>query len=145
MFNLNKTPETNTSEIKENFNQLVDTTKGNISEVAKDVKQSASKLGSKVQEKGNETKQDALELIESLKALLAQNTESANAEHIKDQITNKVGEWKSLIQHEVANAVETSKAQTTRALREQPFMSLAVAIGAGIVIGYVLGNSQSSK
>lgn len=145
MFNLNKTPETNTSEIKENFNQLVDTTKGNISEVAKDVKQTASKLGNKMQEKGNETKQDALDLIESLKELLAKNTEPAVTDQIRDQISHKVGEWKSLLQHGVENAVESSKAQTTRALREQPFTSLAVAVGAGILIGYLLGNNQSSK
>lgn len=145
MFNLNKTPQTNTSEIKENFTTLVDTTKDNLSEVAKDVKQSADKLGSKIQEKGKETKQDALDLIYSLKALLAKNTDASETDQIKDQVTNKVSEWKALIQDEVANAVETSKAQTTRALHEQPFMSLAVAVGAGILIGYVLGNSQSSK
>lgn len=145
MFNLNKKPETNTSAIKENFATLVDTTKDNLSEVAKEATQSASRLGSKVQEKSKETTQDALELIDSLKALLAKNTDATYTDQIKD----KVSEWKGLIQHEVANAVETSKAQTTKALREQPFMSLAVAIGAGIVIGYVLGNSfsnnQSSK
>lgn len=149
MFNLNKKPETNTSAIKENFTTLVDTTKDNLSEVANEAKQSASRLGSKVQEKSKETTQDALELIDSLKALLAKNTDASYTEQIKDQVINKVSEWKGLIQHEVANAVETSKAQTTKALREQPFMSLAVAIGAGIVIGYVLGNnlsnSQSSK
>ena len=141
MFNLNKKLETNTSEIKENFTTLVDTTKDNLSEVAKDAKQSASRLGSKVQEKSKETTQDALELIDSLKALLAKNTDATYTDQIKD----KVSEWKGLIQHEVANAVETSKAQTTRALREQPFTSLAVAIGAGIVIGYVLGNSLSNS
>ena len=149
MFNLNKKPETNPSEIKENFTTLVDTTKSSLSEVAQDAKQSASKLGSKVQEKSKETTQDALELIDSLKALLAKNVDATNTAQIKDQIVNKVSEWKGLIQGEVGNAVEISKAQTTKALREQPFMSLAVAIGAGIVIGYVLGNSisnsQSSK
>ncbi len=145
MFNLNKTPETKNSEIKENFTQLVDTTKENISDVAKDVKQSANKLGSKMQEKGSETKQDALELIDSLKALLANSTESTDTDLIKEQVTNKVAEWKALIQHEVTNAVESSKARTTKVLHEQPFTSLAVAVGAGILIGYLLGNKQSSK
>lgn len=145
MFNLNKNPETNTSEIKENFSQFVGTAKENISEVAKDVKQSTNKLGSKVQEKGKETKQDVLDLIDSLKALLAKNTEPESTDQIKEQVNNKVAEWKALIQHEVTNAVESSKAQTTKVLHEQPFTSLAVAVGAGILIGYLLGNKQSAK
>jgi ElaB/YqjD/DUF883 family membrane-anchored ribosome-binding protein len=77
--------------------------------------------------------------------LLAKSTESTDTDLIKEQVTNKVAEWKALIQHEVTNAVESSKARTTKVLHEQPFTSLAVAVGAGILIGYLLGNKQSSK
>jgi len=149
MFNTTKTPDTKT-DLKENVSQFIDNTKENISDLSKDAKESASKLGNKVQEKGRETKQDALELIDSLKALIAKNTERYDAStiesgivNIKNQVTGKAVEWKNVIQDEVTNAVETSKAQTEKVVREQPLVSLAVAVGAGVLIGYLLGNKSN--
>ena len=149
MFNINKTPETK-ADVKENVSQFIDNTKENLNDLSKDAKQSASKLGSKVQEKGRETKQDALDLVDSLKALIAKNTDSYNASDIqsgivgiKNQVADKAVEWKNVIQDEVTHAVEASKAQTEKVVREQPFVSLAVAVGAGVLIGYLLGNKSN--
>lgn len=150
MFNTTKTTETK-ADVKENVSQLLDNTKENISELSKDIKENASKLGSKIQEKGRETKQDALELVESLKALIAKNTDrydlssiESGIVDIKSQVADKAVEWKNAIQDEVTHAVETSKAQTEKVVREQPLVSLAVAVGAGVLIGYLLG-SKSNK
>lgn len=149
MFNINKTPDTK-ADVKENVSQLVDNAKENVSDLSNDAKQSASKLSSKIQEKGRETKQDALDLVESLKALIAKNTDRYDASAIesgivgiKSQVADKAVEWKNAIHDEVTHAVETSKAQTEKAVREQPLVSLAVAVGAGVLIGYLLGNKSN--
>ena len=150
MFNINKTPENTTAEIKENFSQFVDNTKDNINEVANDVKASAANLSDKVQEKSKDTKEEAYNLVDSLKALITKNTDRFDASTIeagivgiKNQVTDKAVEWKNIVQDEVTHAVETSKARTEKVVREQPLVSLAVAVGAGILIGYLLGNKSN--
>jgi len=139
------------AEAKENASQLVENTKENLSDLSKDVKQSADNLGNRIQDKGRETKQDALDLIDSLKALIAKNTHHYDASaiqsdlmNLKNKVSDKAYEWKNVIQDEVAHVVETSKAQTEKVVREQPIVSLAVAVGAGVLIGYILG-SKSHK
>lgn len=150
MFNTNNTPDTK-AELKENTAQFIDNTKEKMSELSTDAKQSASKLGSKIQEKSREVKHDAIDLVDSLKALITKNTaryDAASIESgiigIKNQVADKAVEWKNVIQDEVTHAVETSKAQTEKVVREQPLVSLAVAVGAGVLIGYLLG-SKSNK
>ena len=149
MFNITKTTDT-TAGVKENMSQLVDNTKESISDLSKEAKENASQLGQKIQEKGRETKQDAIDLVDSLKALITKNTDRFDASTIeagivgiKNQVTDKAVEWKNIVQDEVTHAVETSKARTEKVVREQPLVSLAVAVGAGILIGYLLGNKSN--
>ena len=145
MFNINKTPETKTTEIKENVSQFVDNTKENINEVASDVKASAANLSDKVQEKSRETKEEAHNLVDSLKALLSQDTDGSRASEIKNQLLDKAVELKGVVQDEVTNAYESGKERTVQTVQDKPILSLAVALGAGILVGYILGTKQSSK
>lgn len=145
MFNINKTPETKTTEIKENVSQFVDNTKENINEVASDVKASAANLSDKVQEKSRETKEEAHNLVDSLKALLSQYTDGSRASEIKNQLLDKAVELKGVVQDEVTNAYESGKERTVQTVQDKPILSLAVALGAGILVGYILGTKQSSK
>ncbi len=145
MFNINKTPETKTAEIKENVSQFVDNTKDNINEVASDVKASAADLGDKLQEKSRETKEEAHNLVDSLKSLLSQYTDGSRASEIKNQLVNKAVELKGVVQDEVTNAYESGKERTAQTVQDKPILSLAVALGAGILVGYILGTKQSSK
>ena len=145
MFNINKTPETNTAEIKENVSQFVDNTKDNINEVASDIKASAADLGDKLQEKSRETKEEAHNLVDSLKSLLSQYTDGSRASEIKNQLVNKAVELKGVVQDEVTNAYESGKERTAQTVQDKPILSLAVALGAGILVGYILGTKQSSK
>ena len=145
MFNINKTPETKTAEIKENVSQFVDNTKDNINEVASDVKASAADLSDKVQEKSREAKEEAHNLVDSLKSLLSQYTDGSRASEIKNQLVNKAVELKGVVQDEVTNAYESGKERTVQTVQDKPILSLAVALGAGILVGYILGTKQSSK
>lgn len=147
MFNLNKSTQDNINEaqaeIKSQSSELIDNTKARIADISADVKNKANNIGDKVQAKATETKQDALDLVNNLKALLAKTEQAANPEEVKDEVTNRLVEWKSVIAAEVKNAVDTSKAQTEKVVRDQPLVSLAVAVGAGVLIGYLLGNKDS--
>lgn len=145
MFNINKTPETKNAEVKENISEFVDNTKENINDVANDVKASASSLNSKLQEKSRETKEDAYHVIDSLKSLLAQYTDGSKATEIKNQIVDKAVELKGVVQDEVTHAYQAGKERTAQTVQDKPILSLAVALGAGILVGYILGTKQSSK
>jgi len=147
MFNLNKSTQDTINEaqaeIKSQSSDLIDNTKARIADISADVKSKASNIGDKVHTKASETKQDALDLVNNLKALLAKTEDATDPEQVKHEVTNRLVEWKSLIAEEVRNAVDTSKEQTEKVVREQPLVSLAVAVGAGVLIGYLLGNKQS--
>ncbi len=145
MFNINKTPENTTAEIKENLSQFVDNTKDTINEVANDVKASAANLSDKVQEKSKDSKEEAYNLVDSLKALLAQYTDGSKANEFKNQLVDKAIEFKGVVQDGVTNAYESGKERTVQTVQDKPILSLAVALGAGILVGYILGTKQSSK
>ncbi len=145
MFNINKTPEVKNisekeAELKQNVSQFVDNAKENIADVANDVKASASDLGDRIQRQGKETKEEAYNVIDSLKSLLAQYTDSSRATDIKDQIVDKAVELKGVVQNEVTHAKE----RTAQTIQDKPILSLAVALGAGVLLGYILGTKQNS-
>ena len=113
--------------------------------MASDIKASAADLGDKLQEKSRETKEEAHNLVDSLKSLLSQYTDGSRASEIKNQLVNKAVELKGVVQDEVTNAYESGKERTAQTVQDKPILSLAVALGAGILVGYILGTKQSSK
>jgi len=152
MFNINKTPESTTTEIKENVTELIENAERNLGDLAQDAKKSASDIGNKALEKGNETKNEAYQVIQSLKALLAQYSDSSQISEIKEQVTSKAAElkgrateFKHTVEDEVSHAYETGKARTVQTVQEQPLLSLVLVLGAGALIGYILGSKQNNK
>lgn len=145
MFNLNKTTETKASDVADYASQLVDNAESNVNHIAHDVKTSATDLNKKIQKQTKETKEDVYQLVDSLKSLLAQYTDSSKADQIKNQLVDKAIELKGVVQDEVMHAYNTSKDRTVQTVQDKPILSLAVALGAGILVGYILGTKQSSK
>ena len=145
MFNINKTTDTKVSDVAEYASQLVDNAESNVNHIAQDVKASATELNKKVQKQGKETKEDVYQLVDSLKSLLAQYTDSSKADQIKNQLVDKAIELKGVVQDEVTHAYNTSKDRTVQTVQDKPILSLAVALGAGVLVGYILGTKQSSK
>ena len=145
MFNTNKDNEVKVSELKEGATDLMGTTKEKLNEFTSDVKQAETKLQDNAQTKIKEVKDDAITLINNLKTLLSENTTSSKINEAKERAYDKATEWKNLVQDEVAHAIEVTNAQTRRVVTEKPLVSLAAALAAGVLLGYVLGNKQSSN
>jgi ElaB/YqjD/DUF883 family membrane-anchored ribosome-binding protein len=144
MFNLGKSSEEKIKDAaldaQSQSSAFIDQAKSSLSDLGDDVKNSANKLGNKVQEKTAETKQDALNLVDNLRALLANTSNSVAPEELKNEIADKLLAWKSFTQDEVKHAVDTSRSQTEKLVRDRPIASIAVAVGAGVLIGYLIAN-----
>lgn len=145
MYDTTKNPDLKKEEVKENVSQFVDNTKQSAAEVAEEAKVAAAQLGNKVNEKSQEAKAEAVNLIASLKSLISQYTDLGRANELKNQIVDKATEIGGAVQSEVSNAYQVSKERTVQTVQEKPITSLAVALGAGILLGYILGSKQSSN
>jgi ElaB/YqjD/DUF883 family membrane-anchored ribosome-binding protein len=151
MFNINKQDD-----LKEKAAHLAETTKNNIEKTAADakrgaedlatnVKRSAEDIGQNMQQAATDSKHEALGVINSLKGLLAQYTNSTNVHELKEQILDKAYELKGTVRDEVANAYHTGKDRTVQTVQDKPLLSLGLAIGAGVLLGYILGTKNSSR
>ena len=151
MFNTNKQ-----NDLKDQAAHLAETAKNNIEKTTSDVRRSAEDLatnvkrgaediGQNLQETATAGKHEALGVINSLKALLAQYTNASNVQDLKEQILDKAYELKGTVSDEVANAYHTGKERTAQTVQDKPLLSLGLAVGAGVLLGYILGSKNSSK
>ena len=98
-----------------------------------------------MQQKTLETKHEALSVVDSLKSLINQYASSSNVEHIKNQILDKAYELKGTVKDEVSHAYAAGKERTVHTVQDKPLVSLGLAIGAGLLLGYILGSKQSDR
>ena len=144
MFNLNKQDD-----VKEKAADLANSVKTNVENVAStvksDIKNEAEQIVDMVHSQSEETKAQAVSVIESLKSLLSQYTSGTNMVEIKDQIVDKANQLKGLVKEEASHAYEVSRDRTVQTVQERPITSLAVAVGAGVLLGYILGSKTNSK
>ncbi len=151
MFNAN-----NQDDVKDKAAHLADTTKDNLDKTVTDAKRSAQDLadnvkrgaegvGNNLQQAATQGKHEALGVINSLKSLLAQYTNSTNVNALKEQILDKAYELKGTVSEEVVHAYQSSKDRAVHTVQEKPLTSLGLAIGAGVLLGYILGSKNSSK
>ena len=144
MFNLNKQDD-----VKEKAADLANTVKANVenvtNKVKSDIKSEAEQIVDMVHSQSAETKAQAVGVIESLKSLLSQYTSGSNIYEIKDQIVDKANQLKGLVKEEASHAYEVSRDRTVQTVQERPIASLAVAVGAGVLLGYILGSKTNSK
>ena len=140
MFNINKQDD-----LKDKAANLAENVKDNVEQVGNEVRRSAENIGNSVQQKASETKQEASNVIDSLKALLAQYTNSTNVSDLKNQILDKAYELKGTVKDEVTHAYEAGRDRTAQTVQDKPLLSLGLAVGAGVLLGYILGSKQSSK
>ena len=144
MFNLNKQDD-----VKEKAVDLANSVKTNVENVTdkvkSDIKDEAEQIADMVHRQSAETKAQAVGVIESLKSLLSQYTTGSSIVDIKDQIVDKANQLKSLVKEEASHAYEVSRDRTVQTVQERPIASLAVAVGAGVLLGYILGSKTNSK
>ena len=144
MFNLNKQDD-----VKAKAADLANSVKTNVENVSNtmksDVKTEAEKVVDMVHQQSDETKAQVVGVIESLKSLLSQYTSGANVSEIKNQILDKANQLKGLVKDEASHAYEVSRDRTVQTVHDKPITSLAVAVGAGVLLGYILGSKTHSK
>ena len=150
MFNLNKTPEfKNFSdkelEIQNQANHVNDEANDTLNNVSNKGKSYANELGDTLENKVNETKLDVKNVINSLKTLISQYTDSAKVSELKDQIIDKATGLKGAVQNEMTHAYRTGKDRTVQTVREKPVSSMMMVLGVGLLIGYILSTKKSSK
>ena len=144
MFNLSKEDDLKNkaanlaNNVKTNVENVTDTVKNDLRNDARDALDM-------IHTQSEETKAQAVGVIESLKSLLNQYTSSSNVNDIKDQIVDKANQLKTLVKDEASHAYEVSRDRTAQTVQEKPIASLAVAVGAGVLLGYILGTKTHSK
>lgn len=147
MFNPSKQDDLN--DVKDKAVNLANSVKTNVenvsNEVKSDVRNEAEYLVDRVHQQTVETKAQAVSVIESLKSLLAQYTSSSNVAEIKTQILDKANQLTGLVKDEASHAYTVTKDKATQTVQDKPIMTLAVAVGAGVLLGYILGSKSHSK
>ena len=151
MFNINKQDDLKdkaahlADTAKDNFDQSTTDLKRGAEDLAANVKRGAEDIGHNLQESATEAKHEAMGVINSLKALLAQYTGSSNVQELKHQILDKAYELKGTVSDEVSHAYHSGKERAAHTVQEKPLLSLGLAVGAGVLLGYILGTKNSSK
>ena len=139
MFTVGKEPaKTTADKLAQETNQVVE-------KVSDKIKSSAASITDKIVDKTEETKDQAQALIQSLRALLNEHTQTSKIHQLKDQMTDKATELKTAVTDEVVSAYNTTKERATETVREHPVGTLVLVAGVGLLLGYVLGSKQSSK
>ena len=144
MFNINKQDE-----VKDKAANLVDGVKNGVDNVTDklkyDLQDEANEVLNMVHVQSEATKAQAIGVIESLKTLLGQYTSASNIADIKDQIVDKANQLKGIVKDEASHAYEVSRDRTVQTVQDKPIASLAVAVGAGVLLGYILGSKTHSN
>ncbi len=147
MFNPSKQDDLN--DVKDKAANLANNVKTNVenmtNEVKSDIKNEAASLVDMVHQQSVETKAQAVSVIESLKSLLSQYTSGSNVAEMKTQILDKANQLKGLVKDEASHAYEVTKERATQTVQDKPIMTLAIAVGAGVLLGYILGSKAHSK
>ena len=147
MFNPNKQDDFN--DVKDKAANLANNVRTNVenvaSEVKSDIKNEASNLADTFHQQSVETKAQAVSVIESLKSLLSQYTSGSNIAEIKTQILDKANQLKGLVKDEASHAYEVTKERATQTVQEKPITTLAIAVGAGVLLGYILGSKTHNN
>ena len=139
MFNLSKKELLNKTE------EITNQAENAAANIAENIKSQVNNTSEKIIDKTDSVKQEANQLVRSLKNLINDYSSTSKVSDIKDQLTIKASELKSLVSDEVAIAYANSKQKATDAVKENPLGTVALVAGAGLIIGYILGTKQTSK
>lgn len=152
MFNLIKNPD-----LKENAEDLVTNTKarakdikneitGDVIEITADVKKSAAQVGKKVKAKSIETKRDASSLLSSIKRSFDKDSvDTAKISDKSSEIADQLLVLTDSIKEELIDTLKASIAGTEKVVRTRTLLSLSIAVGAGLALGYALAKSGTAE
>jgi hypothetical protein len=140
MFNSSKN-----TEIKTNAGHLLESVKENVVDITHEASSVAKKLGKKVQSKSLATKSEAMALLESVREFIGPKVATDTANEIKEQLAEQLVDWKDSIRQEVVHALQVGKTGSQNALQKRTLVTLSAVLGAGLLIGYLVGSSRSEE
>lgn len=130
------------SEIKDQASELAETAQETLSDSAKAGKASVRKLGRKLESKARDSKKEAIALLESLKDVLDPDAHGSATEHVIEQLTENFADWSESLDKELSQALKSSHIQSRKWLRKRSLLTLSLAVGAGLLVGYALGKED---
>lgn len=130
------------SEIKENAAELAETAQEALSEGAKESEASVRKLGRKLESKVRDSKKEAIALLESLKDVLDPDEHGNTTEQVIEQLTENFSSWSESLDKELSQVLKTSRTQSRQWLRKRSLLTLSLAVGAGVLVGYALSKDD---
>ncbi|GAB7562480.1 hypothetical protein LG202_05190 [Methylobacillus methanolivorans] len=130
------------SEIKENATELAETAQEALSDSVKSGKASVRKIGRKLESKARDSKKEAIALLESLKDVLDPDVHGSTTEHVIEQLTENFSSWSESLDKELSQALKTSRTQSRKWLRKRSLLTLSLAVGAGVLVGYALSKDD---
>lgn len=142
MFNLSKS-----TEVSEKAVEVVENVKDNVQDLTSEAKNRAADLSDKLKKTAADAKVDATELLASVRQLLEEKAEvQANkVSEITATLSEQYEQLSVAAKEEFQTLLAKGQVKTKKVLNEQPLLTLAVAIGAGALIGYVIGQSTVSN
>ena len=133
---------TTTSDIKEHASELAETAQEALNEGAKAGKDSVRKLGQKLESKARDSKKEAIALLESLKDVLDPEAHGSATEQVIEQLTENFSAWSESLDKELSQALKSSRIQSSKWLRKRSLLTLSLALGAGVLVGYALSKDD---
>ncbi|HEY3299339.1 MAG TPA: hypothetical protein VGJ90_01060 [Methylophilaceae bacterium] len=142
MFNLSKS-----NDVSEKAVEVVENVKDNLQDLAGEAKGRATDLSDKLKKTATDAKVDAAQLLESIRQLIEEKTETQTnkVSAITATLYDQYEQLSATAKEELYELVAKSQVKTKKVLNEQPLLTLAVAVGAGALIGYVIGQSKASS
>lgn len=142
MFNLSKS-----NDVSEKAVEVVENVKDNLQDLTSEAKGRATDLSDKLKKTATDAKVDAAQLLESIRQLIEEKTETQTnkVSAITATLYDQYEQLSATAKEELYDLVAKSQVKTKKVLNEQPLLTLAVAVGAGALIGYVIGQSKASN
>lgn len=136
MTTINKNTANNKSE------DLARKAKSNIKTASRNIKSSTNEIAEEVIDKTENSKDEAISLVESIRHLVSSYTDPDKIDEIKSDVYDKAKTLKDNVGHEVSTSVRKGKKKTIKTVRKNPLSSVAVAAGAGALLGYLIASKK---
>lgn len=143
MLNINRSKTQD--KILDKTEKLSDEAKDTINKASNSVKSTANKANQSILRATNNTENQAESLIDGLRDLINQHSSPSAPNSMKKKFVEKATQLRSTVGHELSTAYDISKERAAEQVKNHPVGTLALVAGTSLLIGFALGNKQSSR
>lgn len=133
-FGNSDTAEEITEDVRDSARRLKEDVKEGVADLKQQGRAKMADLGDQAKEKVGEAKEGARELADNVRSAFNREVPGDIRSQLAD-LGEQASDLKVYIQDEISHAMETARYQTSRAVREQPVLSLLAAAGIMLMIG----------